>query len=126
MNLFGGTIQNLQKGLDYSAVKNQTIGHNIANVDTPNYKAKQVSFKDHLESAGFEAKRTNDRHLTFSNVDRPYSVTARQDVTYNNNGNSVDIDREMSELAKNQLYYEALTERINGKFNSIKSVVGGR
>ncbi|MDV2580594.1 flagellar basal body rod protein FlgB [Alkalibacillus haloalkaliphilus] len=126
MNLFDSTIQNLQKGLDYSSVKNQTIGHNIANVDTPNYKAKQVSFKDHLESAGLEAKRSNDRHLPFSNADRPYSVTARQDVTYNNNGNSVDIDREMSELAKNQLYYEALTERINGKFNSIKSVVGGR
>ncbi|GAA0461208.1 flagellar basal body rod protein FlgB [Alkalibacillus silvisoli] len=126
MQLFDQTIHNLQRGLDYSSVKNQTIAHNISNVNTPNYKAKQVSFKDEFESAKLEALRTDERHIPFSNNHSPFSISARQDVTYNNNGNSVDIDKEMNELAQNQLYYEALTERINGKFNSIKSVVGGR
>lgn len=46
-------------------------------------------------------------------------------MTYNHNGNSVDIDKEMTELAENQIYYQALVERINGKFNSIKSVLNG-
>ncbi|MET3682129.1 flagellar basal-body rod protein FlgB [Alkalibacillus flavidus] len=126
MNLFGQTISNLEQGLNYSSVKNQTIGNNIANVDTPGYKAKDVSFKDHLNAASFDARQTNQRHISFSGQEPSFNISARQDATYNHNGNSVDIDKEMSELAKNQMYYQALTERINGKFSSIKTAVGGR
>ncbi|MGM8214462.1 flagellar basal body rod protein FlgB [Bacillaceae bacterium W0354] len=127
MELFGSTFRNLESGLKYSSLKNQTIAHNIANVDTPYYKAKNVSFKNHLNQASlqFEAKRTHPKHLPFSNIEQGIIVTARKNVTYNNNGNSVDLDKEMAELAKNQLYYEALIDRVNGKFNSIKTVLGG-
>ncbi|SRR5690625_508461 len=127
LNLFDNTIQQLELGLKYSSVKNKTIANNIANVDTPHYKAKDVSFKQHLNDAEarFEAKRTHMRHLPFSSHEQQIVTTTRKNVTYNNNGNSVDIDNEMAELAKNQLYYEALVDRINGKFNSIKTVLGG-
>ncbi|WP_188205799.1 flagellar basal body rod protein FlgB [Alkalibacillus aidingensis] len=128
MKLFDNTFQNLHRGLDYASVKNKTIADNIANVDTPNYKAKTATFKDHFNEASdrLEAKRTRPQHIPFSNGESSISVKARNDVTYNNNGNSVDLDKEMNELAQNQLYSEALTERINGKFNSIKTVTGGR
>ncbi len=46
MNLFGSMITQLERGLDYSATKGKTISQNIANIDTPNYKAKNVSFKE--------------------------------------------------------------------------------
>ena len=46
MNIYGSTISRLERGLDYSAVKGKVISQNIANVDTPNYRAKNVSFKD--------------------------------------------------------------------------------
>ena len=45
--------------------------------------------------------------------------------TYNHNGNSVDMDQEMAELAKNQIYYNALMERINGKFAVLQTVIRG-
>jgi flagellar basal-body rod protein FlgB len=44
----------------------------------------------------------------------------------NNNNNNVDIDSEMSLLAKNQLYYNTLIQRMNGKFNSIRTAIDGR
>ncbi|PKR78614.1 flagellar basal body rod protein FlgB [Halalkalibacillus sediminis] len=127
MDLFGKSTQNLQRALDYSSLKNQTIAHNIANVDTPGYKAKDVKFDQFLNEASsrLEANRTHAKHLPFDQMEQSFSVKARQNVTYNHNGNSVDLDKEMSELAKNQLYYEAVTERINGKFNTIKTVLGG-
>ena len=40
-------------------------------------------------------------------------------------GNSVDIDKEMADLASNQIYYNALTERISGKFSSLQNVIRG-
>lgn len=43
---------------------------------------------------------------------------------FNHNGNNVDIDFEMSQMAQNQIYYNALIDRLNGQFNSIKTVLG--
>ncbi|RPF56001.1 flagellar basal body rod protein FlgB [Aquisalibacillus elongatus] len=127
MKLFSDTITNLEQGLNYSSIKNKTIAQNLSNADTPNYKAKDVQFKNHLNQAqhNIEAKRTHSKHIPFGSEGQNYQITARNDVTYNHNGNSVDLDKEMTELAENQIYYQALVERINGKFNSLKEVLRG-
>jgi flagellar basal-body rod protein FlgB len=128
MKLFSGTINNLENSLKYATIKQKVIAQNIANVDTPNYKAKEVlkpSFQSELKVA-MQANRTDARHLSFSNsTETRGSVVSRPNSQYNHNGNSVDIDKEMSELAENQIYYNALIERINGKFNSLKTVISG-
>jgi flagellar basal-body rod protein FlgB len=127
MSLFSSTIQSLENGLNYSSAKQKLISQNIANVDTPNYKAKSISFKDQLNDsiATFEANKTNPRHFEFSGRGASgYSISSRP-FQYNHNGNGVDIDKEMSEMASNQIYFNALSDRINGKFNSMKSVIRG-
>lgn len=131
MDLFGGTISNLEQSLNYAATKNRTISSNIANVDTPNYKSKEVVFKEVLNdtlSNSFHAKRTNPRHIPFnSSKGAGRQIITNNRTTYNHNGNNVDIDKEMSELAKNQIYYNSLIDRINGKFGSLQTVIkGGR
>ncbi|GAA0495561.1 flagellar basal body rod protein FlgB [Salinibacillus aidingensis] len=129
MALFGNTFQILDRSLDYASVKNQTISNNIANVDTPNYKAKDVDFKSALNKAqsSLEAVRTHEKHLPFqSGHGLPeFEVVSRQNTTYNHNGNNVDVDKEMTDLAKNQIYYQAIADRLNGKFNSLKTVIRG-
>lgn len=129
MDLFGNTVDVLQKSLDYASTRNNVIASNIANVDTPNYKAKDVQFKDMLAnelSKTTEAKRTDPRHLPFdSDSSTGYRVFKKTGTSYNHNGNNVDIDKEMTELAKNQIYYQGLTDRINGKFKSLQTVLRG-
>lgn len=129
MNMFGGTIQNLEKALAFASKKNQTIANNVANVDTPNYKAKDVVFKSVLRNELTNnpgATRTHEKHLPFTTSSgAPYQITAQHNMSYNHNGNNVDIDKEMSELAKNQIYYQALVDRINGKFGSLQTVIRG-
>jgi flagellar basal-body rod protein FlgB len=129
MNMFGGTIQKLENSLAFISAKNQAISDNIANVDTPNYKAKDVAFKDALQNElknGLELKQTREKHLPITNTSgSPYRVVAQGNTSYNHNGNNVDIDREMAELAKNQIQYQSLVDRINGKFGSIQTVIRG-
>lgn len=129
MKLFSSTINSLEQGLSYSSLKQKVISENVANADTPNYKAKTVTFKSELAAAvenGFQARRTDYRHFDFKGASNsPYSVTARPEQSYNHNGNSVDIDKEMSEMAENQIYYNAVADRLNGKFNSLKTVIRG-
>ncbi|WP_421384579.1 flagellar basal body rod protein FlgB [Bacillus salacetis] len=127
MSLFSNTIHSLENGLNYSSAKQKVISQNIANVDTPNYKAKSINFKDHLNDSisTLEANRTNPRHFEFPGSKRNgYSINSRP-FQYNHNGNGVDIDKEMSDMAANQIYFNALSDRINGKFNSLKSVIRG-
>lgn len=129
MKLFSNTINSLEQALNYSSLKQQVISQNIANADTPNYKAKDVSFKAILQnemSQNFTTYRTDQRHIDFSdNSETQPSIVVRPNVQYNNNGNSVDIDQEMSDLAKNQIYYDALVEQENNKFAAIQNVING-
>ncbi|MBP1949118.1 flagellar basal body rod protein FlgB [Virgibacillus litoralis] len=132
MELFGGTFQKLENSLNYASAKNRTISNNIANVDTPNYKSKDVAFKNVLNeelNTSFETKRTHPKHIPFNNVNSNQSFQTFTDKNsmYNHNGNNVDIDKEMSDLAKNQIYYRSLVDRMNGKFSSLQTVIrGGR
>ncbi|MEH7222552.1 flagellar basal body rod protein FlgB [Bacillus sp. JJ1566] len=130
MKLFSNTIHSLEKALDYSTLRQKVISNNIANVDTPNYKAQDASFKNLLSNemnSQLKANRTNEKHFEFTTnkrVNGPF-VTAKNDTAYNHNGNNVDIDKEMALLAENQIYYNALTERISGKFNTLNTVIKG-
>ncbi|MCQ6274088.1 flagellar basal body rod protein FlgB [Bacillus sp. V3B] len=129
MNLFSGTISTLEGALRYSATKQKVISQNIANVDTPNYKAKDVSFKASLNDAvsqSLSTNRTDTRHFMFNRLsDTTAAIMNKNQVSYNESGNSVDIDKEMSDLATNQIYYNALTERVSGKFSSLQNVIRG-
>ncbi|WP_226034953.1 flagellar basal body rod protein FlgB [Aquibacillus saliphilus] len=132
MSFFGNTINSLEQSLDYASLKNQTISNNISNADTPNYKAKNVVFKNVLDNEienTFQAKRTHAKHIPFQSSinQQSHRVISNSSTTYNHNGNNVDIDKEMTELAKNQIYYQGLVDRLNGKFTSLQSVIkGGR
>lgn len=130
MDLFGSsTFKALERGLDGSLMRQQAISQNIANVDTPNYKAKNVTFKQTLNEAmnqpTFRAYRTNEKHLEFSKNQSSPVVETSRNTMYNHNQNNVDIDLEMAELAKNQIYYNALIDRLNGRFTSLQTVIRG-
>lgn len=128
LNLFGGTISNLEKGLAYSTLKNKTIAQNIANVDTPNYKAKDVSFKQMLldaEQMSISANRTDGRHYEFSIKQSTPGVYSLENFRARHNGNGVNMDAEQASLAENQIYYNALIERVSGKLSSLNNVIKG-
>ncbi|MCT1903744.1 flagellar basal body rod protein FlgB [Oceanobacillus sojae] len=128
MDLFSGTISRLENSIQYASAKNNAISNNISNADTPNYKAEKVSFKSALENemGALQANKTNERHLDFNEGEnKPFRIMKDSSTTYNHNGNNVDIDKEMSELAKNQIYYNSLIDRMNGKFSSLQSVIRG-
>ncbi|SDY72343.1 flagellar basal-body rod protein FlgB [Evansella caseinilytica] len=123
------TNQLLQTALTASTTRQNTISQNIANVDTPNYKAKKAVFAHELSSAidrqKLTAYRTDVRHIPFGgSSSEEVRVIERTDTQYNHNGNNVDIDLEMADMAKNQIYYNALTDRLNGRFNSVLTVLG--
>lgn len=129
MKIFSNTIDMLEKALDYSSTKQQVISQNIANVDTPNYKLKEVMpFKTILNKEIDEqvtAKMTNKKNIPFSSSSSEYVKIVKNDTRYNESSNGVDTDQEMAKMAENQIYYNALVEQISGKFQTLQSVIKG-
>lgn len=128
LDLFGGTIRNLENGLSYATLKHKTIANNIANVDTPNYKAKDVSFKSMLENARhatIAANKNDIRHYDFQFKQFESGVFDYANLRARHNGNGVNMDAEQAKLAENTIYYNALIDRVNGKLNTLNTVIKG-
>jgi flagellar basal-body rod protein FlgB len=132
MNLFPASFKSLEGALNTASLKQRTISNNIANVDTPHYKSKEVVFQAELKKAmdqnkGLKSYRTNALHIPFRNqLDSGIPqgrVITQTGTLFNHNGNNVDMDYEMAEMAKNQLWYSALIERANGRFGSLRKAI---
>ncbi|NLI60549.1 MAG: flagellar basal body rod protein FlgB [Clostridiales bacterium] len=120
----------LEKSLDATWKRNQAISHNIANVDTPGYKKKEVSFEKELADAmagyGFKGKRTRDRHIQIGNVaiDEINPRVIEVDSTKMRvDDNNVDIDTEMANLATNTIMHYAAVQKINGELHRLKNII---
>lgn len=96
----------IHRALDATWERNEAIAQNIANVDTPGYKRKTVSFEEELreamESKDFKKNDADKIEITVSEDNRNLSMKL--------DGNNVDIDTEMADLAKNTIRYNALAQ----------------
>ena len=117
-------INVLEKAADASWTRNSLISNNIANVDTPGYKRKDIHFEDYLLNAVSDGDSLDD---DIANVDLDtLTATTYTDygtVRYRLDGNNVDIDTENAELAKNQIKYYTMLDSITQEFSRLKSVI---
>ena len=129
--IFSGTIPLLEKTLDLRSIRHNLIISNVANMDTPNYKAFDIVIKEELEKAmgagkNIKLEKTGPGHLSGRET-CPGNVKSRaagdQQFTIRCDGNSVDIDREMANLSENNLMYNALAQIISRKFEGLKNVI---
>ena len=99
-------------------MRHRAISQNIANVNTPGYKRREVSFEEelakslHLGSEAIEKIKPEVREVSTGHV--------RAD------GNNVDVDWEVSQLDKNAMNYEALTQILASKLSMLRSAITGR
>ncbi len=122
------SIKPLEQALNASMMQQRTITSNISNVDTPNYKRLTVSFQDNLQEAAknFQSYKSNPKHVPFNNEMNTNQVVKTDKNTLNNsNGNNVDMDVEMADLAKNQLWYNAMIEKTNSQFRDLQTAIRG-
>lgn len=114
----------MKKGLGVSNLRQKIVSSNIANLQTPDYKVNRVKFEETLSKAikQIPMSITNNMHLGRVNEIEP--IVVKRDTTYlNDNGNNVDVDVEMAELAVNELYYGTLVRQVNAKLAGYNYVI---
>ncbi len=124
--LFGGdNFVAATRALDAASLRHQVIANNLANVNTPGYKRQEVQFENQLAQA--IAQRDNPCASACS----PMSAVQPRIVTVNTtseraDGNNVDMETEMVNLAANTLNFDVLSQSVSGYFAGLKAVIKGQ
>lgn len=122
---FSGADSYLRAAMSGLAARQRAIANNVANVDTPGFKATEVRFEDTLNAAiKRDRSGTNvDQTSLNASASRSSLVDA---TTTRADGNNVDIDREMELLGEANLNYGALTQVMSTRLGILRNVINGR
>lgn len=129
---FKKTFHALERAISIARQRHNLISSNISNADTSNYKPKDIDFKAALAQTlkschEIDLARTNPGHISVkrnsANTIEPFEEEGEW-----NGYNWVDIDKEMTRLAENNLRYRTATETLLRKIAILKEVIreGGR
>ena len=123
----------LHRSMSAALVRQDVIADNIANADTPHFKRSEVTFESELTRAlqsydpePFPAALTHERHIPFY---RPKDYTQVKPIvyldyttSYRNDGNNVDIEKEMVDARENAMRYMAMAQRVGTNFSTLSIV----
>lgn len=133
--LFGETVSMAARALDLRSRRHEMIISNIANADTPGYKSFDLMVEEALQKSSdvttgsISLKRTHPGHMPLKPASDPvlntYVIQPETEENLRGDGNTVDMDREMSNLAANQILYKTTTRVISEKFLELKNAIKG-
>lgn len=131
MDVNDKTLKALTTALNFREMRQELISSNVANANTPGFKAKKLDFEEALARAldvdgQMQMGVTDERHHNVGNggfnnlepeiYDNPNGVVSE-------NGNTVDVEAEMAQMAENKLMYDALVQLINKKMGIMKYAI---
>ena len=126
-NRLDDTMRFHQTALNARAYRQQVIASNIANADTPNFKAKDLDFQAALEQAAAKAaplQSTSEQHMTLLNASP--RIFERAGVQPSLDGNTVDADTERAAYGRAALEYRASLSFLESKVRTMLTAITGQ
>jgi flagellar basal-body rod protein FlgB len=126
INKFDPTIQALQQGLNLRLENQNVISANIANADTPGFKAKAMSFEEQMRAAmdtsdNLKLETSDPEHIGSSGPGEVEGeVYENPNGVENLDGNTVDRGEEMAKMKENQMLYTASVESLRKKLGMLE------
>jgi len=122
--------QLLFSNLNHAAEKQKVISSNIANINTPNYKTKELVFENELKMAKANSDlKMSVTHHNHIKIQQEISNKANsrlievQNLQEQNDGNNVSLDKQISEMSKNRTQAQAISAAIKKDSRWFKSVI---
>ena len=132
--IFGSTLTIMERALDLRSRRHTVLSTNVVNQDTPYYTAFDVAMEAELDRIGSadagtgRLAATHPQHLSDTGglaSERHYQLKELHPALAKRDGNTVDIDRTMADMAENTLMYNALTRIVTKRLNALKSAIKG-
>ncbi len=125
INLLDAHFAQPLRALNLRTARSEVLAANIANDDTPHYKARDFSFAAALKSAGearFALTQTSDRHLSGRSSISP-ALQYRVPVQSSIDGNTVELDTELAEFSNNAIGFQADLGFMNSKIQGMRAAI---
>ncbi len=135
---FGQTVGMLKNAMDGAGTAHGVIANNVANVNTPNFRRSEVSFKDALAATEttpgdpdeLGLAITSDRHFAVGGAQgaQPFSVTTtvQHDQQMRVDGSNVDVDQEMAKLSLNSAYAQTMGQLLQNQYSRLRQAIQER
>ena len=118
-SLFSSQLDNMQRALDRTTQRNALLTQNLANVNTPGYKRKDIDFDIVLDGALAQSQRN------IKQMQEQQAQMLSDQTSLRADGNNVDMEKEVASISETQLRYQALTELASNYFSQISNVIKG-
>lgn len=119
-------VQLLEEIIKTSAFRHKVLASNIANVDTPGYKAKDVPFSQEINNQVIRMTKTSPDHLQGTKNPKEVRGVVPVERSSGEDGNNVALDMELANMTENALLYEAGVKLLSKKLMIYKNAVRGR
>lgn len=128
-NIYGNSIALSSKALDYLWKKESVIADNLANVETPGYKAQYITFEDELKSRldAAASDGNTDRDAVARAIENStYQVHESREESSRMDGNNVNADVELMEMTRTALQYQYLLNSVSNDITRLNTVIKGQ
>lgn len=123
--VFGNSMQLMLKSMDFLWKKQEVIANNIANVDTPGYKSRYVTFEEELRERLNRAQEDRKESLSEALEDVFYQIHVTENETARLDGNNVNADTELVEMTRAAMQYQYAQNAYNGEWNRLRTAIKG-
>ncbi|MEA3498793.1 MAG: flagellar basal body rod protein FlgB [Campylobacterota bacterium] len=124
-----GVTDLLFKQLNFRGEQQKVTATNIANIDTPGFKTKELKFNDQLKKSqneyDLELSRTHKNHMRIEPISsgKDFTIQETKGLDEQNDGNNVNLDTQMSTMAQNSMMFNAIQNSIKKDSSWFKSVI---
>ncbi|WP_067516346.1 flagellar basal body rod protein FlgB [Endozoicomonas ascidiicola] len=126
---FDKTLGVHEQGLQLRGQRAEVISGNIANIDTPGYKAQDLDFKQVFQQQQNQLSltRTRENHLSLDDISpKEPAVYERTPLQPSHNGNTVELGQEQAAFARNRMEYETSFTFLNMKVRGLERAINGQ
>jgi flagellar basal-body rod protein FlgB len=139
-SLFGSNTTLMEKSMSLRMARHGLLASNIANAETPNYRAVDIDFKSTMENyiqktqataaPALELQKTDDRHFSISDVrdagtqgSNKTVFAAGDDISFSNDNNSVNAEEQLARMQANTMLFSATAQMYAKKMSGLSSAI---
>lgn len=134
-NMFGQNTALLEKSIGLRIARHNLLASNIANAETPDYRAVDIDFQETMErymqkaqprKGTLEMQKTSEKHIALEDLHADKSglaFAAGDDISFSNDNNSVNVEEQLARMQANTMMFSTTTALLNKKISSAKSVL---
>ncbi len=127
VRIFGNSISLGEKSLDYLWTKQSVLSENIANVDTPGYKTKYVTFEDTFKNKLKAASDTGSRQQMANAIEgAQWQINSTDNESTRLDENNVDMDEQLIEMTRTALQYQYMLHSVNSDITRLRTAIKGQ